>query len=121
MYEFTLRHIHSEFLKDQHHWLHRSNTPYLCNSVWMAHVDDVLDVLLRDDLFSWSHWYDEAPMNILFFHLQKRKLCVARDAFATHTTYYHDTMHEGLTWDMHGTAARLMDRVLDVEVVRPEV
>ena len=47
MYEFTLRHIHSEFLKDQHHWLHRSNTPYLCNSVWMAHVDDVLDVLLR--------------------------------------------------------------------------
>ena len=116
--------------------------PYLCNSVWMARVDDVVfDVLLHGDRFlGWSHPFDEAPMNLVFFHghhksdldsrryqeagdetsdgssklvrTEQRQMCIVAGAFGIHPSYHHEPIDEGFAWDIHEIAAGLMEKRL---------
>lgn len=61
--------------------------PYLANSVWATSPARLVDALLRVDLATGGHPFDEAAMSTLFLHERNESLCVLRHAFAVHPHY----------------------------------
>ena len=61
--------------------------PYLANSVWATSPARLAEVLLRVDLATNGHPFDEAGMSTLFLHERNERLCVLRNAFAVHPHY----------------------------------
>ena len=108
----------------------------------MARVDEVVfGVLLHGDRFlGWSHPFDEAPMNLVFFHshhktdldsrgyqeewddtsdgsnmlvrTEQRQMCIVTGAFGIHPSYHHEPADEGFAWNIHEIAAELMEKRL---------
>ena len=112
---------------------HSGQFPYFANSVWVAPVAFMKEVLMREDLFSKRHPFDEAPMNIMLWHegnwrrnksaghegkyeepvrdsmgRVKENICIMEE-FAIHPSYAKEVEDDWIVMDLHYLAARIFE------------